>query len=184
MKKLFRGFGALLTRIGQEVVVLERDEIEAILFHRGRMLLLDRVILGNDTVQGQLTITPELCEGHEPTPGNPVFRGVDIVEMAFQLLGILMAKIPGLADSLENKALAAREIVGAKFTGFVVPGDVLCLETPTDVEVDEAAGFARFESSKMTATVNGKRKAVVLSVSIAGFSPGLLQKKSQEVSES
>lgn len=160
--------------LGGKTIVVPKEEIIKILFHRGRMLLLDRVTITDGLAVGEFTVPVENCEGHEPMIGMPVMRGVEIPEMAFQLLGVIVAINPELIDMLKGKAFAAREIVGAKFNGFVRPGDRLVLKTKTDVTVDEVAGTLRIESSKMIARVGGEKKGMVASVAIAAFN-GLIQ---------
>ncbi len=159
---------------GGKTIVVEKEEIMQILFHRGRMLLLDQVTITDGKVIGEFTVPAENCVGHEPIPNMPVMRGVEIVEMAFQLLGIIVAKNPELAAMLKGKAAAAREITNAKFSGFIRPGDKLVLETGTEVDVDEMAGTAKIESSRMVAKLDGKKKGMVASVSIAVFDPSLI----------
>lgn len=154
---------------GPERIVIPKEEIMKILFHRGKMLLLDQVIIINGDVVGEFTVPPENCEGHEPILGIPVMRGVEIVEMAFQLLGVFVTRNPELADKLKGKAFAAREVVGAKFNGFIRPNDKLTLEMRTDVDVDDFAGSFKIESSKIIAKVGGKKKGMIASVSIAAF---------------
>lgn len=69
-------------------MILEREEIEKILPHRGRALLLDKAELekGSDKATGFLTVRDEHCEGH--FPGSPIMRGVDRIEMIALTLGL------------------------------------------------------------------------------------------------
>jgi 3-hydroxymyristoyl/3-hydroxydecanoyl-(acyl carrier protein) dehydratase len=165
-----------------DIVVL-RPAIEKTLFHRGRALLLDRVATEGSFFVGRFKVPAEICEGHEPRPNMPVMRGVEVPEMAFQLLGVLVAKLadknPELAGALAGKAFAAREIIEAKFCGFVRPGDELVMQTIGEVQVGEVAGLLRFESKTILATVGGVKKCKIASVVITAFNPAMLA--SQEV---
>ena len=153
-----------------EKVVVSKEEITRILFHRGRMLLLDQVTIYNDRAFGEFTVPPENCEGHSPQPNMPVMRGVDIIEMAFQLLGILIAKNHKLSELVKEKTLVAREVSDAKFNGLVLPGDELTLEIATDINVDYCPGETyRIESGRIIARVEGKKKATIASVVIVAF---------------
>ncbi len=167
MKKIVRWIAAFFA--GEKEIIVDKEEIMTILFHRGNKLLLDRVIITEKKAVGEFLVTAGICEGHEPIPGMPVMRGVEIPEMAFQLLGVLINKHPEIFPLLIGKAFAAREIALVRFNGFIVPGDVLTLETGIDVEFDEVESAARIESGKMIAKVNGKKRGIVSSVAIAVF---------------
>lgn len=65
---------------------LDREGLEAILPHRERALMIDRVEIENDKPVGYYTVTQEVCEGH--FPDQPVMRGVDRIEM----IGIMRRK--------------------------------------------------------------------------------------------
>ena len=161
---------------GEKEIVVNKEEIMTILFHRGRMLLLDKVIIMENKVVGEFLVTAEICEGHEPISGMPVMRGVEIPEMAFQLLGVFISKHPEMSSLLAGKAFAAREITSAKFNGFVIPGDVLTLEMGVDVKFDEVESATRIESGRMIAKVNGKKRGMISSVVIAVFDPNKISK--------
>jgi 3-hydroxymyristoyl/3-hydroxydecanoyl-(acyl carrier protein) dehydratase len=160
--------------LGKETVTVSKEEIMKALFHRGKMLLLDQVTISDGKVVGEFTLPAENCEGHEPMPNMPVMRGVEIVEMAFQLLGVMVAKNPELVDMLKGKVFAAREVAGAKFSGFIMPGDKLILQTDTGVDIDEIGGTFKVESSRVVATVNGKKKCTIISVAIVAFDSALI----------
>ena len=169
MRKLMKLFPHELT------LVVSEEEIKRILFHRGRMLLLDWVTIVNGRATGEFTIPSANCDGHEPMPNMPVMRGVEVIEMAFQLLGIIVAKNPELAGMLRNKVCVAREVTGATFNGLIKPGDGLSLETEGEVTVCESAGILRIESGRMFARVGKKKKCVINSVVISAFNPSVSQ---------
>jgi len=152
-------------------VLVKKEEIMNILFHRGRMLLLDQVTISNGKAIGQFTIPAENCQGHEPISGMLVMRGVEIVEMGFQLAGIILAQCrdPELLALLEGKKFAAREISGAKFNGFVIPGKTITLEANPAIYVDEIAGCLIIEIQSFIAKVDGKKSASISSLTLVGF---------------
>jgi len=156
---------------GKNTVVVSKEEIAKILFPKGRMLLLDRVAITDGFAIGEFTVPIENCEGHEPIPNMPVMRGVEIPEMAFQLLGVFLSHDPGLFNMLKGKVCVAREITSAKFRGFICPGDKLILETATDIDVNKVAGTLRIESNRIIARVGGEKKCIISSVAIVAFNP-------------
>ena len=159
--------------------VILKEEILATLFHRGRMLFLDEVIISCGKAVGKFKVQTADCQGHEPIPGIPMFRGVDITEMAFQLLGIIVYKNPSFAEALAGRAFVAREIGGAKFSGPIFVGDQLTLETSADVYIEEISGFSKIISNVMFARVDGNKKGVITSVAIAGFNPETIMEKTK-----
>jgi len=151
-------------------IIIGKTEIEKNLFHRGRMLLLDCVVITNNQVKGEFTVTHEVCEGHEPISGFPVFRGVDIVEMGFQLLGVFLAKNPAITPLLRDKKIAAREIISVKFSGFIFPGDVVMLEMGVkDVYIEESRSFVLIGSGRIIAKVGGEKKSTISSLVLMAF---------------
>ena len=176
MKRLVR------CSLGDETVVVEQDEIARILFHKGRMRMLDQVIIDDGIAVGEFVVPDTHCEGHEPMPGMPVLRGSDIADMAYQLLGVIVAKLapkcPELAVDLEGKRFFANEITGVKFRGFTVPGERLVLQTSPNFYVNKAVGTIMIESNPMLAQVGGKKRAEVSPVIIVAFDPKrLVQRK-------
>lgn len=160
-----------------ETIVISKEEILNILFHRGRMLFLDEVTISCGKVTGKFTIQVDDCQGHEPVPGVPMFRGVDVTEMALQLLGIIVYKNTDFKESLAGRAFVAREIGGAKFSGPIFVGDQLILETSTDIYIEEISGVCKIISSTMFAKVDGSKKGMIHFVAIAGFDPNLIKGK-------
>ncbi|OGY45249.1 MAG: hypothetical protein A2731_01890 [Candidatus Buchananbacteria bacterium RIFCSPHIGHO2_01_FULL_39_8] len=108
----------------QEVGVLDLEAIQQILFHRGRMLLVDRVKefdQGHRELIAELLVTADHCAGHCPN-GQPVFRGVDMVEALAQAAGLLARLI---WSSSEFRAFRGTgEVI---FRRKVVPGETLSL---------------------------------------------------------
>ncbi len=120
MRTIIQGVIDLLK--GREKVIIGKEEIMSILPHRGRMLLLDQVIITDETVAGEFLVTKDVCEGHQFN-GHPVFRGIDTLDMAAQLLGVWAAQ------HFSTEALAVvRKYGGTKFIDKVVPFDTLIVE--------------------------------------------------------
>lgn len=100
---------------------LDKGEIEKILPHRGRALLLDKVEFDGDRTIGYLTVREEHCEGH--FPGCPIMRGVDRVEMIALTLGVAAnAQLP------EGQMAYLVAVRGIKFRGMAVLGDLVRAE--------------------------------------------------------
>jgi len=133
LTKVFKGVTDLLKRIvksGPEPQieeiperVISKEDVMAILPHRGRMLLIDRVVIRKDKVIGEFTVTDQVCEGHG-FDGQLVFKGSDLFDMAAQLLGIWAAQYP----DFKGKKAYARQYGGGKFQGLVSPGSTISME--------------------------------------------------------
>ena len=133
-------------------MTLDRDQICAVLPHRGTMLLVDRV---TDIVPGE-GATAEYDVGHDAHwvsghfPDQPVMPGVLIVEA--------LAQTAALSALVERPELTGSSIylVGLKRFKFrrpVVPGETLIMRA------DKVASKRGFVSFKVTATVNTERVA-------------------------
>jgi len=136
------------------------DEIKQILFHRGPMLLLDSVQIHNGRAYGRYKVGNQYCQNHEPLPGLPLMRGVDITEAGFQLLGVLISKADGL-EGLDRKMFVARESGASKFARPVRVGDDLVLETDSCINMAEASGVWKLTSSRIIAMVGPTRVAAI-----------------------
>lgn len=101
--------------------VVSKDEIESLLPHRGRALLLDTIELINGGAVGYLTVCEEHCEGH--FPGFPIMRGVDRLEMIAQtLLAIVALRDPDLS---KNHVCYLAGFEKARFPNPAVLGDLV-----------------------------------------------------------
>ena len=110
----------------EEILVeIGREAIREILPHKGKMLLLDRVVVNASEVMGEFTVTEEVCEGHAMADGQPVFKGSDIFDMAAQLTGMWASQHP----EFKGRKAAVRRYGEAKLQGFIFPGDLLTLST-------------------------------------------------------
>jgi 3-hydroxymyristoyl/3-hydroxydecanoyl-(acyl carrier protein) dehydratase len=97
--------------------ILNKDLICEILPHRGRALLLDEVEKSADSLAGYFLVTFEVCQGHDVFNGNKVMRGVDLLEMSAQLLGV------GAWFLLKEKGFCPRKTLLRKFgeSKFLLP---------------------------------------------------------------
>ncbi len=178
--KIIRKITAFLS--GRKEVVIEKEEIMQILPHRGRMLLLDRVVITEDKIFGEFTVTEEVCEGHKVWDNRLVLRGVELPEMAFQLLGVFVAKDTEIVASvlpkdsgaevvptIVDKICVARECQRAVFSSPIFPGDKVVAEMGVGVEVDAYGPMIRIESGKIVFKVGNQKKGTVFSVALAIF---------------
>ncbi|MFA5878341.1 MAG: hypothetical protein WC845_03180 [Candidatus Staskawiczbacteria bacterium] len=175
-RKVVQGVMDLLKRIvkqGPEPEVEEinerivsTEEIMAILPHRGRMLLLNRVVIRPDRVIGEFKVTDEVCEGHA-FEGRLVFKGSDFSDMAAQLLGVWAAQYP----DFEGKKAYARQYGGSKFQGLVSPGDLILMEISAGHLRAEITIRPKFRKILVTGTdfsamVGGQQIAKIFSVEL------------------
>ncbi len=130
VKKVIKGVTGFLQK---EKRILDKDAIKLILPHRGDKLLLDRVVITANKISGEFTVTEEVCKGHEFN-GQLIFRGVDTIEMAAQLLGIWAAQHP----DFKKKTAYFKSIKGeVKFSGLIVPPNLLVVEIPVKENEEE-----------------------------------------------
>ncbi len=96
---------------------LTLSEIMEVLPHRGNKLLLDGVfVYPGDYVRGEFEVKLENCEGHAVDRGNMVFRGVDMIEMAAQTLGVYWSVI---RPEFKGRTVLFRSVDKVKFRGAV-----------------------------------------------------------------
>lgn len=107
-------------------VVLNVEQIQAMLPHRFPFLLVDKVVKMTDQqVVGvkNITFNEQFFQGH--FPGNPIFPGVLQLEALAQTGGILALS---QVEDPENWDTYFLKINNAKFKHKVVPGDTLVLK--------------------------------------------------------
>ena len=153
-------------------VIVEKEEIMTFLPHRGRMLLLDRVIITDSKATGEFLITEEVCEGHAVVEEKSVFRGVDILEISAQLLGVVWG-IRHPSFKTKKRGLL-RGFGNSKFYNLVCAGDLLKVEMDPRKIRDRILGGP--EEDKLIINLMGKdflamvekdKKATIESVRLA-----------------
>ena len=171
IKKVIGGVKSFLQK---EQRIIDKAQIMEILPHRGRMLLLDEVVITKKSIIGKFTITEEVCQGHEFN-GQLIFRGVDILEMSAQVLGIWLAQHP---ESQGKIAFFRKGDI--KSFGMIVPADLLILEIPVEREKGGEFENPRIEmlgrpdrlieraiAENVTARVNKEKKAFISFVELS-----------------
>lgn len=168
--RIARGIRKLLQLFSPSTVkTIEKQEIEEILFHRGRMLLLDRVVVADGKAVGEFNVTNEVCEGHVPVVGQPVMKGSDLFDMAAQLLGVWASQFP----ELHGLPCKLREYGGMKIRESITPGEKVTIElnvvngSPDFIVEEGALGIYVITGMNFSIKSNGKPKAKVHSVSLA-----------------
>lgn len=167
MRRIIKGvMGLMGLSGGNDRVVLRKEEIMTILPHRERMLLLDEVIITDQVISGQFAVTEEVCEGHQFN-GQLVFRGVDTIEMAAQLLGVWAAQHPDYAGKLAY----FRQQGGAKFSDTVLPFQILIIEAKMNnlrIEISGRPGrqITKIIGEGFSARVGKQPKARISSVEL------------------
>jgi len=112
--------------VRREIILMDIQEISAILPHRYPMLMVDRIIeMTDNSVVGikNVTVNEPQFSGH--FPGFPVMPGVLIIEAMAQVAGVLVAT---LAPHTRGKLMFLASVEEAKFRKPVVPGDQLRIE--------------------------------------------------------
>lgn len=141
---IVRGVKALLEKLGKkeeggpetrEKIIIGKGEIMSILPHRGKFLLLDRVVITPEKIIGEFKVPREVC--HEVW-GKAIFRGVDYPEMAAQVLGIWIAQQAKRYPVFNEKIAPLRK---ASFMSIApsFPEDLLRIEMPI-IEGSEEKG--------------------------------------------
>jgi 3-hydroxymyristoyl/3-hydroxydecanoyl-(acyl carrier protein) dehydratase len=151
-------------------IVVSGEDIKTILPHRGRMLLLDQVTITDGRVFGEFDVTEAVCEGHAVLGKQLVFRGVDILEMAAQLLGVYWGiQHPEFVD----KKGMLRGFGGSKFHKQVFVGDRLTIEVSPLKIIDRVLGgpekekmLIRVTGQDFLARVGKERKATIQTIEL------------------
>ena len=99
---------------------MDKNELMAILPHRGNMLLVEEAALEDGVARGKYTVRGDewFLDGH--FPGNPVVPGVILCEILAQSACVLL---DGETDG--NMTPYFTGITSAKFKSPVKPGDVI-----------------------------------------------------------
>lgn len=182
-RKVFKGIMGLFRRNGEIIQAaateahteetvdeIETEEISDTLPHRGRMRLLDRVIITTAKITGEFEVTEEVCEGHEIEEGKPVLKGSDLYDMAAQLVGIWASR----HSAFQGKRAAVRRYGEAKFQGFIGAGDIVIVSTHANNLAGEVTIKPRLEKIIITGNdfsfrVGGIQKAHIGFVELIVF---------------
>ncbi|PJE69423.1 MAG: hypothetical protein COU98_02180 [Candidatus Staskawiczbacteria bacterium CG10_big_fil_rev_8_21_14_0_10_38_10] len=151
---------------GRLEIKVEKEEIMRILPHRGRMLLLDGVLITPEIVRGAFRVTPEVCDGHA-FKGKMILRGADILDMAAQTLGVWAGQYP----DLQERIAFVYRYGETKFIKPAVPSDTLIIEAnPQDLTINirrSAAGeIIRITGKNFSARVGDRQIATVTLVEL------------------
>lgn len=121
--------------------ILEKEDIEAILPHRGDMSFLNRVSLQDETVLGEILLKDDAfwCPGHFPVPEKndgpfkigPIFPGVLMVESAAQLGIVFWRHRLGLEET-STRTMLFKSIDKASFNREGRPGDRILIRCTLD----------------------------------------------------
>ncbi len=175
VRRVIMGVAGFLQK---EKRILDKDAIKLILPHREDKLLLDRVIITAKKIIGEFTVTEKVCKGHKFN-GQLIFRGVDIVEMAAQLLGVWAAQY----SEFENKMAYLKSIKGeVKFSGMIVPSNLLTVEISVKenekepnprIEIKGRPGrlIQKVVGENFTARVEGKLKSTISRIELIIVDP-------------
>jgi len=164
-RKIFRGVVNFLKR--EEKIIINKEQIGLILPHRGRMLLLDRVVITAQKIMGEFIVTNEVCDGHAVLEGKLVLKGSDLFDMAAQLLGVWAAQHSDA--EFKGKKTVIREYGGAKFRNPIFPKEFLVMEIdPENASAQVMVGrdIIITKGEKFSARVGKEKKAEISSVEL------------------
>lgn len=136
--------------------IADREQIEQMLPYPPDIIFLDKVFkTSQDEYIGEFLVTEQACGGGMHKIGGKylVFRGVDLPEMAAQLLGVIWgAKHP---DFAKDKIVAYRSISGVFFKEFIFANDLLRIKI--NLEDVGQRMLAGPEEEKIVIALSGKR---------------------------
>jgi len=146
--------------VNQPEVVLGKQEVDAILPHKGQWHLIDTVTFTNGKAVGELFFTGEICNGHT-IDGVLMAPGCIWYDMAAQFFGIMISREPKvLAHRGEDNKLASRGYGESDFRGPALPGDYLIIEGPTTVVYTERLRFFTITGGPFSVRRRGERKPI------------------------
>ena len=163
--------------------IADRKKIEEMIPYPPNIIFLDNVFkTSRDEYIGEFLVTEQACGGGAHKIGGKylVFRGVDLPEMAAQLLGVIWGvKHP---DFAKGKVVAYRSVRGMYFEKFIFVNDLLKIKINSeDVGQHRTLGGPEEEKiliplsgEKFLFTVEKEKKASIEHIKLVVGSPRIL----------
>lgn len=163
--------------------IANRKQIEEMIPYPPDIIFLDKVFkTSRDEYIGEFLVTEQACGGGMHKIGGKylVFRGVDLPEMAAQLLGVIWGvQHP---DFAKDKIVAYRSIREAYFEEFIFANDLLRIKINSeDVGRHRVLGGPEEEKiliplsgKKFLFTVEKEKKATIEHIKLVVGSPRIL----------
>ena len=162
--------------------IADRKQIEEMLPYPPDIIFLDKVFkTSHDEYIGEFLVTEQVCGGGMHMIGGKhlVFRGVDLPEMAAQLLGVIWG-VQHL-DFAKDKIVVYRSIRGVSFKKFIFANDLLRIKINLEDVVYKLLGGPEEEKivislsgKKFLITVKKEEKATIEQIRLIIGSPKLL----------
>ncbi len=137
--------------------IADRGQIEEMIPYPPNITFLDNVFkTSKDEYFGEFLVTEQACGGGMHMIGGKhlVFRGVDLPEIAAQLLGVIWgAKHP---DFAKDKIVAYRSIREVYFQKFIFVGDLLRIKINSE-DVGRHRTLGGPEEEKILIPLSGKK---------------------------
>lgn len=141
--------------------IADRKQIEEMLPYSSDIIFLDNVLkTSHGEYIGEFLVTERACGGgmHKIGGKHLVFRGVDLPEMAAQLLGVIWgAQHP---DFAKDKIVAYRTIKGVFFKEFIFANDLLRIKINLEDVVHRVLGGP--EEEKISISLSGKKFSITV----------------------
>jgi len=136
--------------------IANREEIERIISYPPDIIFLDKVLkTSKDEYVGEFLVTERACGGGMHKIGEKlVFRGVDLPEMAAQLLGVLWGAQH--LDFVKDKVLVYRTIKGMYFEKPIFVNDLLKIKINSE-DIGRIKMLGGPEKEKIIVPLSGKK---------------------------
>jgi len=168
-RKIAEFFRFSKRKVDDKKITIKKRKIRHILPHRGRMLLLDEVMITPEKVIGKFKVTKKVCKGHAVFGGNLVFKGSDILDMSAQLLGVWAAHLLTIKKDALVRVYGGVSYGWSRFKKPIYPGETLNIEINThDIssEILKGGKIMVVRGKNFSAQVNGEIRAEVKSVEL------------------
>jgi len=182
MKDTERHVKKMLFVIPAKEQIADREQIEEMLPYPPNIIFLDKVLkTSHDEYVGEFLVTEQACGGgmHKIGGKHLVFRGVDLPEMAAQLLGVIWGvQHP---DFAKDKIVVYRSIKEVSFKKFIFVSDLLRVRINLEDVKQRVLGGPEEEKiviallgKNFLFTVKKEEKATIERIRLAIGSPELL----------